>query len=34
MTTRLLRSRMALEETEEATASNVENEITVMSGEK
>ena len=32
MTTRSLRSRRALEETEEATAINVESEISVMSG--
>ena len=32
MTTRSLRSRRALEETEEATAINVESEISVMNG--
>ena len=32
MTTRSLRSRRALEETEEATAINVETEISVMNG--
>ena len=34
MTTRSLKSRKALEETEEAIAINVESEITVMSGEE
>jgi hypothetical protein len=34
MTAQILRSRMALEENEEATASNAESEIAVMSGER